>query len=199
MTIEDGLLDQSSYREAVLKVAFVVNHSNPENCADLRSAIAAGECGHPYTAIAQFAEAVRLWPNCAKTFESSGSPSIDPAMAFQSVALINFNKAAGFTTMAIPREALLEHPFSKMLVEQIKLYEPKLIICFGVEPFQVLIDGLGPCEWRDPIDREGMSPYLCWMTQRLQAIANFGYFKDNDARLGEMYAGFIELLEWAAL
>ena len=194
--VRDGLFDEAAYQSAAFKVAFVVNQPNPENLADLRSAITNGEIGHPYDTLAHFANAVRLWPNHVARFSNENIKANERVEAFQGIALINFNKSAGYRTREIKLDVLMGDPFSEMLVVQMKLYEPKLIACFGVEPYNVLISGLGPCEWRDPIEEGNQRQYISMMTSSGQVIVNFGYFRERDNRLGLMYEDFVRLLGW---
>ena len=68
---QDGLFEEDAFLRASISVAFVVNQPNPEGVTNLRSAIAEGMVGHPYTTVAHFANAVRLLPNHAKIFRDS--------------------------------------------------------------------------------------------------------------------------------
>ncbi len=195
--VRDGIGDVDAYVSAPTKVAFVVNQPNSENLVDLRSIISTGQIKHPYDTLAHFVHTVGPWPSHAHTFAVASRAPLDKSYSFDSVALINMFKGHGFWLDRINLEQQKAHPYSRLLVDQVRLYEPKLVICFGVEPFSLLIEALGPCEWDDPVQHAEVSPYISWMTERNRVIANFGYFAENDPRIEEMYEGFIRLLRWA--
>lgn len=179
-------------------VALIVNQPNPENFADLQSAIEEGLVEHPYNTLAQFARAVQQWPQHPANLPARKLNTTDQVEAFESVLLVNFNRSAGFATRGIKLEVLQAHPVSEMLLSEVRQHDPALIACFGLEPYMVLMQGLGRCQMKDPIEEGSARQYVSSMNERGQVMANFGYFRENDERINLIYTDFLRLLDWCA-
>lgn len=156
----DGIINESNYSQNSIKVLYILKEVNGWKKGNLKEFIQNGSRAATWNNVAR-------WQHGIETYFSNGAPifrdkiSLENRIDFlKSIAVINLKKESGGSSSKGGEIFHHANEDKELLKEQIKLYNPDIIICCGTGG---IVSGLGLVG--DPISEYKTTSYGVWFNQ----------------------------------
>ena len=131
--VEDGIVDETEYLSAKIKIVYLMKEVNGGNAWDLREFLRGKTiCSMPWDTVARWTEGI-LCPEGEKTWKDHWTQRNEERreIMLKKTGVVNLKKTSGggSSDMKVIYEAAKEN--QDFLQRQMELYKPQIIICCG--------------------------------------------------------------------
>ena len=147
--VEDGIVDETEYLSAKIKIVYLMKEVNGGSAWDLREFLQKETiCSMPWNTVARWTEGI-LCPEGEKTWKDHWTQRNEERrrVMLKKIGVVNLKKisGSGSSDMEVLRKAAGENRV--LLQRQLELYKPQIIICCGTA--QIFADIFLPGkEWK---------------------------------------------------